>query len=557
MKRALVIKLVYSILFIFGLTATTSIYSQTVVQWYTSMGDFRVQLREDLVPVTVQNFVDLTTDEFYDDLIFHRVISNFMIQDGCPNGNGSGGPGYTFDDEFHPDLRHDQPGILSMANSGPNTNGSQYFITVEPTTWLDDVHSVFGKVMDGMDVVYAISEVETDNNDKPLVDVVIDSIRVVVGDPQIELTAPLGGMKWNGHFHNEIMWDSEFIADVKIEFSSDNGTTWSDITESISAHYRSYSWIAPSGLISSDCMIRVSDIANPDVFSITEIPFTLCNMELFTPDGYGFYRVGSPVEVTWDSELVDELILSYSTSEDGDWVTIVEGVPASDNYYLWMPTEASSWCKIQLKEVTHPEAIEESNNRFFVFQLDITSPTGGESLAGWDIFDITWNSEIINAVKIEFSSDSMETWSVIANSVPAVNQMYSWPVPNINSDYCFVKLTSPSLPDMYSINQTAFSIAQTTGIDNLYENNEVQLTIFPNPINNSLTVSYIATKEWGKNCSIEIFNTVGQLVFTNTERLTKYGNQLVKLDLSEYESGLYMLVLSGDTESASMKFIKK
>ncbi len=223
---------------------SSNIFSQTVVQWYTSMGEFRAQLREDLVPMTAQNFIDLSNDEFYDGLIFHRVIEGFMIQDGCPNGNGTGGPGYTFDDEFHPDLRHDEPGILSMANSGPNTNGSQYFITVAETEWLDDVHSVFGKIMDGMDVVYAISEVETDANDKPIVDVVIDSIRVVVGDPSITLTSPMAGSKWNGSTTNNITWNSEFIADVRIEFSSDNGQTWEDIVETASANTRSFPWEA-------------------------------------------------------------------------------------------------------------------------------------------------------------------------------------------------------------------------------------------------------------------------------------------------------------------------
>jgi len=160
------------------ISLTVSVSAQSIAEWYTSMGNFKVTLREDLVPITVNNFIDLTHANFYDGLIFHRVISGFMNQDGCPLGTGNGGPGYTFEDEFHPDLRHDSPGVLSMANSGPNTNGSQYFITVAPTAWLDDLHSVFGKVFEGMDVVYAISEVATDVNDKPLVDVVIDSIRI-------------------------------------------------------------------------------------------------------------------------------------------------------------------------------------------------------------------------------------------------------------------------------------------------------------------------------------------------------------------------------------------
>ena len=250
MRQRTYIKLFYILIIIAGLTLSTNSYSQTVVQWYTSMGDFRAQLREDLVPMTAQNFIDLTNDQFYDGLIFHRVISGFMNQDGCPNGNGTGGPGYTFDDEFHPDLRHDEPGILSMANSGPNTNGSQYFITVAPTDWLDDVHSVFGKIIDGMDIVYAISEVETNANDKPIIDIVIDSIRVVTGDPAITLTAPLSASKWNGFTTNDITWDSEFIADVRIEFSSDNGQTWEDIVESSSANTRSFAW-APTNILST------------------------------------------------------------------------------------------------------------------------------------------------------------------------------------------------------------------------------------------------------------------------------------------------------------------
>ena len=124
----------------------------------TNKGTIRIELHEDKVPKTVANFEKLAGKGFYDGLTFHRVLANFMIQGGCPDGNGTGGPGYMFDDEFHRDLRHDSPGVLSMANSGPNTNGSQFFITHVPTPWLDGKHSVFGKVIDGMDVVNAIRQ---------------------------------------------------------------------------------------------------------------------------------------------------------------------------------------------------------------------------------------------------------------------------------------------------------------------------------------------------------------------------------------------------------------
>lgn len=124
----------------------------------TNKGTIRIQLHDDKTPKTVANFEKLAGEGFYNGLKFHRVIADFMIQGGCPQGTGTGGPGYKFADEFHADLKHDAPGVLSMANSGPNTNGSQFFITHVPTPWLDRKHSVFGKVMDkaSQDVVNAI-----------------------------------------------------------------------------------------------------------------------------------------------------------------------------------------------------------------------------------------------------------------------------------------------------------------------------------------------------------------------------------------------------------------
>jgi peptidyl-prolyl cis-trans isomerase B (cyclophilin B) len=125
----------------------------------TNRGDIKLELFEDKVPKTVANFEKLVKDGFYNGLKFHRVIEDFMVQTGCPKGTGTGGPGYTFEDEFHPDLKHDKPGVLSMANAGPNTNGSQFFITHVPTPWLDRKHSIFGRVIgDGQKVVDAIEQ---------------------------------------------------------------------------------------------------------------------------------------------------------------------------------------------------------------------------------------------------------------------------------------------------------------------------------------------------------------------------------------------------------------
>ena len=122
----------------------------------TGEGDIVLQLFAEKTPNTVNNFVFLAREGFYDSVVFHRVIENFMVQGGDPTGTGSGGPGYSFEDEFHPELRHDGPGVLSMANAGPNTNGSQFFITHVATPWLDGKHSVFGRVTGSLDVLMAI-----------------------------------------------------------------------------------------------------------------------------------------------------------------------------------------------------------------------------------------------------------------------------------------------------------------------------------------------------------------------------------------------------------------
>ena len=149
-----------------------------VANFQTSMGNFRIELYSDLAPKTVENFVSLAKKNFYDGVIFHRVIDKFMIQGGDPTGTGMGGPGYKIPDEFGEGLKHNAKGILSMANAGPNTGGSQFFITLVPTPWLDGHHAIFGHVIEGMDVVEKIGHTKTNRQDRPVKDVVIQTITI-------------------------------------------------------------------------------------------------------------------------------------------------------------------------------------------------------------------------------------------------------------------------------------------------------------------------------------------------------------------------------------------
>lgn len=144
----------------------------------TNLGSFQIELFEDRAPATTKNFINLIEKGYYDGIKFHRVIAGFMIQGGCPTGNGTGGPGYTIPDEFHPELTHASEGVLSMANAGPNTGGSQFFITLAATAWLDGKHAVFGKVSEGMDTIRTIGGTATGGGDRPIEPIVMESVSI-------------------------------------------------------------------------------------------------------------------------------------------------------------------------------------------------------------------------------------------------------------------------------------------------------------------------------------------------------------------------------------------
>lgn len=162
------------VLFVTGCTETMAKSTATIE---TEYGNIEVELFVDKAPQTVENFVTLAKKGYYDGLLFHRVIPNFMIQTGDPEGTGAGGPGYTIPDEFHPELKHDA-GVLSMANRGPNTGGSQFFITEVPTPWLDGKHAIFGKVISGMDVVQKIAHADRDARDRPTTSVHMKKVTI-------------------------------------------------------------------------------------------------------------------------------------------------------------------------------------------------------------------------------------------------------------------------------------------------------------------------------------------------------------------------------------------
>ncbi len=196
------------------------IHGRIFARWHTSMGSFTAELYDELVPITANNFRDLANDGFYNNLIFHRVIETFMIQDGCPQGTGFGGPGYTIQDEFRPDLLHDSAGMLAMARtSAPNSAGSQYYITLAPAPHLDGGYAVFGRITEGLDNVMAIGSVATNANDRPLIPVNIHQLRMLdltIGSLYPDPSEPVAMLPGNSQMF--ITEATTLVADLSYEW---------------------------------------------------------------------------------------------------------------------------------------------------------------------------------------------------------------------------------------------------------------------------------------------------------------------------------------------------
>jgi len=190
-----------------------------------------------------------------------------------------------------------------------------------------------------------------------------------------------------------------------------------------------------------------------------------------------------------------------------------------------------------------------------IFRLDLLSPLGGENIGGQSTYNIAWETEIIDQVMIEFSSDNQETWSTIVSSVAAEDSTYSWSVPNINSSECFIRLTTPGLPDLFAINEIPFSIYYTVGTETIEDITDC-LKVFPNPAKESVSISFIAPESWNNTCQLEAFNMNGENVINKIVSISGNKNHEMVLNISELPQGIYLIKLTSNGNSISQKFIK-
>ena len=502
------------ILIVLLLLSISIVSSQTVVQWYTSKGNFKAQLREDLVPITGNNFIDLTNTNFYDNLIFHRVIQGFMIQDGCPNGDGTGDPGYEIPDEFHPDLNHNAPGILSMANAGPDTGGSQYFITVDSYPHLNGSYSVFGKIIEGLDVVYNISYVPT-SSDKPIVPVEIDSIRVIYSPP------------------TEGVYVQNFIGDKTLIYDEGIDIDVSDVF---------------ADLDSNTVTVTLESNSDPDVLTAILNGNTLTLTAGNTTSGMSIVTLKGTVGAFFETyefivSVYDPVAYNIEDFETGNFTKYLWEFGNYDWIINSVDPQEGIYC-VQSSDIGGDQTAEILIEMNYATEGKITFWYKVSSQEDYDYL-VFW-LERDEMVKI-----SGETpWRETSFSVPAGIHTFKW---------LYVKnISGNSGDDCAWIDKITFEGGISTSIENeqFTINNLKLYHNYPNPFNPSTEISFSIYKY--QLVKLSVYNLSGQLVSDLVNKKLDKGLHKINFNASGLNSGIYFYTLEceGFSETNKMLLIK-
>ncbi|MBN2790776.1 MAG: peptidylprolyl isomerase [Candidatus Delongbacteria bacterium] len=503
----------FKILFVSILLLSSITVSQTIVQWYTSKGNFKAQLREDHVPITANNFIDLTNAKFYDDLIFHRVIQSFMIQDGDPLGDGTGGPGYTIPDEFHPDLNHNAPGVLSMANAGPDTGGSQYFITVESYPHLNDHYSVFGKVIEGLDVVYSISYVPT-IDDRPVVPVTIDSIRVVY-------SPPAEGVYLQNYISNKIIEKQEFIEiDVSNLFAARDSSS-----VVVSLENNSDPTVVFAELMENSLFLQTGDTISTGTSTITLKGESGAFYETFQFDVTGY----DPSEYNIEGFETGDLIkYPWQFGGDAGWA-----IDTDNSYEGTYCIKSSDIGYNQTAEITVEMNYETDGE--ISFWHKVSSETGADYLKFY-----------INRYE-KLQNSGLSSWRKSTIPVPAGTHTFKWIYEKNNS--------GDEGDDCAWVDDITFKGGVSTSINNeqLIINNYELYQNYPNPFNPVTEITFSIDKT--QDVKLSVYNLSGQLVSDLVNRKLDKGLHKIKFNANELNSGIYFYKLECDGISETKKML--
>ena len=290
-------------------------------------------------------------------------------------------------------------------------------------------------------------------------------IRAEVELGSINITAPIGGEEWQvGTTHN-IKWTSSDVSYVKIEYSYNNGSSWTTVANQVNASSGTYSWLIPN-TPSSQCKVRVSNLSIPAINDISNTFKITTEKEITvtSPNGGENWQIGSNHNITWTSSGVSNVKIEYTVNNGSSWATVVNSVNASNGSYSWtIPNNPSSLCKVRISDVSNTSVNDQSNNTFSISiapMITVSSPNGGENWEVGSNHNITWTSSGVSNVKIEYTVNNGSSWATIVNSVNASSGSYSWTIPNTPSTQCKVRITEVSNISIYDQSNSTFTISE-------------------------------------------------------------------------------------------------
>ena len=379
----------------------------------------------------------------------------------------------------------------------------------------------------------------------------------------VTVIAPNGGEDWTVGDQQNITWTSEDITNVKIEYSTDNGSAWLDVVASVPAASGSYSWTIPD-TPSTECLVRISDVGNAAVFDVSDATFTISDLVTVTaPNGGEVWTGYEQQNITWTSEDITNVKIEYSTDNGGAWLDVVASVPAVSGSYSWtVPNTPSSQCLVRISDASNASMNDISDATFTIAAgptITVTAPNGGEN---WEVgtdYNITWSRQDVSLVKIEYSTDNGGIWLDVIASTPAAIGAYNWTIPNTPSTECLVRLSDVGNAAVYDVSDNTFTIEDPVSADDLKSGIPKEYALYqnyPNPFNPSTKIEFAIPSQ--SQVTIDIFNQLGEQVATILNSNLSAGYYKIEFDASNHPSGLYFYrILSGNfVETKKMMLMK-
>ena len=385
----------------------------------------------------------------------------------------------------------------------------------------------------------------------------------VPGQAIVQVTAPNGGENWVPGNQEDITWTSSNITNVKIDYSTDNGSLWQNIVASVPAVNGSYEWTIPN-TPSTECLVRISDATVASRYDISDSVFTIVPILTVTsPNGGEDWLVGEEQNITWISLNIASVSIEYSTDNGGSWITVVASIVAALGSYNWtIPNTPSTQCLVRISDNNNSSINDVSDATFTISSppnpmVTVTAPNGGENWEVGTLHQIKWTSQDINNVKIEYSTDNGNVWNVVSPSRPASIGSHNWIIPNTPSTECLVRISDVDSAVINDVSDNIFIIENPVSVEDKESMIPEEYNLFqcyPNPFNPNTVIGF-ALPESVSNAKLTIYNTAGEKVAELVNTSLVAGRYSYRWNASNISTGIYIYELRTDKFVAIKKMV--